>query len=60
MSIADVQLDYKHASVLPPDLKSIFKDFLLWKSMIKIVTVLYYHHGFTIQGDKIEHQTNTD
>ena len=28
-SIADVQLDYKYTSVLPPDLKPRYKDFLL-------------------------------
>ena len=28
-SIIDVQLGYKYASVLPPDLKSIYEDFLL-------------------------------
>ena len=53
-SIVDFRLDYKDASVLPPDLKPIFKDFLLWKSVIKIATVLYYHHRLIIQGDKID------
>ena len=28
-SIVDVRLGFKHASVLPPDLKPIYKDFLL-------------------------------
>ena len=39
--IVDVRLGYKYASVLPPDLKPIYKDFLLWQSVIKIATVLY-------------------
>ena len=56
-SIVDVQLGYKYASVLPPGIKPIYKDFLLWKSEIKIATVLYYR--FIIQSDKIERQSNT-
>ena len=28
-------------------------------SVIKITTVLYYHHRFTIHRDKIEQQSNT-
>ena len=53
---SDVRLGYRYASVLPPGLKSIFKDFFLWKSVIKIATVLYYHHRLIIQRDKIEQQ----
>ena len=48
-----------NASVLPPDLKPIYKDFLQWKSVIKIATVLYYHHRIMIQKDKIEQQSST-
>ena len=35
-SIVDVRVGYKYAFVLPLDLKPIYKDFLLWKSLIKI------------------------
>ena len=56
-SIVDVQLDYKYASVLPPGIKPIYKDLLLWQSVIKIATVLYYR--FIIQSGKIERQSNT-
>ena len=58
-SIVDFRLGYKYASVLPPDLKPGYKDFLLWKSVIKIAAVLYYHHRFIIHRDKIEQQSNT-
>ena len=51
-SIADVRLAYKYASVLPPDLKPICKDFLLRKSVIKIATVLYYHYRFVIRREQ--------
>ena len=57
--IVDFRLGYKYASVLPLDLKPSCKDFLLWKSVIKIATVLYYYHRFTIHRDKIEQQSNT-
>ena len=40
--IVDVWLGYTYASVLPSDLKLIYKD-LLRRSLIKISTV-YYHH----------------
>ena len=58
-SIVDVRLGFKHASVLPPDLKPIYKDFLLRKSVIKNATMLCYHYRFIIQRDKIEQQSNT-
>ena len=58
-SIVDVRLGYKYVFVLPPDLKPIFKDFFLWKSVIKTATVSYYHHWFIIQRDKTKHQSNT-
>ena len=57
--IVDFRLGYKYASVLPLDLKPSCKGFLLRKSVIKIATVLYYHHRFTIHRDKIEQQSNT-
>ena len=44
-----VRLGYKSASVLPPDLKPICKDFLLRKSVVKSPTVLYYHHNCSLQ-----------
>ena len=50
-SIIDVWLCYKYASVLPPDLKPIYKDFLLWKLLIKTATVLYYHKDSTNQTE---------
>ena len=52
-------LGYKYTSVLPPDLKPSYKNFPLYKSVIKIATVLYYHHIFVMQRDKIEQQSNT-
>ena len=55
-SVIDVRLGYKYTSVLPPDLKPSYKDFPLYKSVIKIATVLYYHHIFVMQRDKIEQQ----
>ena len=58
-SIVDVRLCYKYASVLPPNLNPIYKDFVLRNSVIKIATVLYYHHRFIIRRDKIEQQSNT-
>ena len=60
ISIVDVRLGFEYASVLPPDLKPIYKDILLYKSVIKIATVLYYHHRFIIRRVKIEQQSNTN
>ena len=53
ISIVIVWLVYKYASVLLPDLKQIYKEFLLRKSKIKIVAVLHYHHRFISQGMKL-------
>ena len=58
-SIVYFRLGYKYTSVLPPDLKPSYNDFLLRKSVIKIAAVLYYHHRFIIQRDKTEQQSNT-
>ena len=56
----NVQLGYKYVSVLPPDLKPIYKDFLVWRLVIKIAKkMLYYYHRFIIQRDKIDSQNNT-
>ena len=46
--IVDVRLGYKYASVLPLDPKPTYKDFLLWKSEIKIATALYSSDRFII------------
>ena len=53
-SIVDVRLGYKYGPVLPPDLKPLYRDFLPRKSVIKIATVVYYHHKFIIQRYKID------
>ena len=59
-SIIDVYLGskyfsvkYKYFSVSLTDLKPIYKDIHLWKSVLKIATVLYYHHSFIIHRDEI-------
>ena len=51
--IVDVRLGYKYDSVLHLELKPSCKGFLLWKSVIKIATFLYYHYRFIIQRDTI-------
>ena len=56
--IVYVRLGYKYDSVLHLELKPSCKDFLLWKSVIKILNVLYYHHRFIIQRNKNEQQSN--
>ena len=53
-SAVDVRLGHNYISLLPPDLKPIYKDFLLRKLLIKNATALYYHHRFIIQRGKIE------
>ena len=55
----DVPMGYKYTSALPPDQKRIYKDFPLWKSVIKIASLLYYHYRFIIQRYNIERQSNT-
>ena len=59
-SVVDTWLGNKYASVLPPDLKLIYKDFLRLNSVIKITSVLHYHRRFIIQRDKTEQQSNTN
>ena len=49
-SIVDVRLGHKRAFVLPADLKPIYKDFLLWKSVIKNATVSYATVSITIDS----------
>ena len=53
-SAVDVRLGHNYISLLTPDLKPIYKDFLLRKLLIKNATALYYHHRFIIQRGKIE------
>ena len=57
--LLDVRMGYKYICVLSAHLKPIYKDILLWTSVRKIAAVLYYHHRFIIQRDKIEQQSNT-
>ena len=58
--MVDVRLGHKYTSVLPHDLKPIYEDFLLWKQVMKIATVLYYHYRFIILIDKIKKQSKTN
>ena len=45
--IVDVWLGYKYSSVLHRELNPSYKEFLLWKSVIKIATVLKNFANFT-------------
>ena len=57
--IVNAQLRSKYASASSSRLNvnnAIHKIFLGWKSVIKIVTVLYYHNRFIIQRNKLNNR----